>query len=115
MCFASAGFNVRSLVPPEPIPGLYVVYVNQMGHGNSSPLDEPIVFSEAVPEVLELADGLKLDKFHTCGHSCGGVYAMQIAAAHPERVLGGAQRPSKGFADNTQTFSCGSSVTAFYA
>ena len=96
VCFASAGFNISSLIPSAPVPGLYVLYVNQMGHGNSSPLTAPIVFSEAVPEVLELVDGLKIDKFYTCGHSCGGVYAMQIAAAHPDRVLGCAVISSPG-------------------
>lgn len=95
-CFASAGFNVSSLMPPKPIPGLYVVLVNQFGHGNSSPLDRPLVFSEVVPDVIELVDELKIDKFYTCGHSCGGVWAMQIAAAHPDRVIGVAVISSPG-------------------
>ena len=88
LCFASAGFNVSSLIPKEPVPGAFMVYVNQMGHGGSSPLESKVVFSERVPEILELADGLKIEKFHVSGHSCGGVLASQIAAAYPERVLG---------------------------
>lgn len=96
VCFASAGFNVRSLIPPKPVPGLYIVWVNQMGHGNTSPLDRPVVFSEAVPEVIELVDGLQIGNFYTCGHSCGAVYAMQIAAAHPARVIGCAVISSPG-------------------
>lgn len=96
MCFSSAGLSVRSLLPAQPISGLYVVLVNQYGHGNSSTLDRPLVFKEAVPDVMELINGINIGKFYTCGHSCGGVYAMQIAAAHPDRVLGCAVISSPG-------------------
>ena len=55
-----------------------------------------MIFSENVPEVVELVDGLKIGKFYVSGHSCGGVLAMQIAAAQPERVLGLAVISSPG-------------------
>ena len=95
-CFAAGGFNVSSLWTKEPVPGVRMIWVNQFGHGRSSALAAPVVFAERIPEIVELLDALGVDKFYSLGHSCGGVYAMQLAAALPERVLGAAILSSPG-------------------
>ena len=41
---------------------------------------------QAARAVLQLADHLKIDRFHLCGHSMGGAVAAHIAADHAARV-----------------------------
>eukprot|EP00944_MAST-04C_sp_MAST-4C-sp1_P014764 g14764.t1 len=88
VCFPSAGFGKCQFIPREPIPGIYLVAVDDMGHGNSSPLEKCPVFSESVEEVEELLNALEIEKFYVFGHSRGGSHALQISAALPERALG---------------------------
>jgi hypothetical protein len=57
VCFPAAGFGKWEYVPREPLPGIFLVAVDDMGHGNSSPLQEPPSFAESVPQVVELLDG----------------------------------------------------------
>jgi pimeloyl-ACP methyl ester carboxylesterase len=73
---------------PEPVKGVFLIAVDMMGHGDSSRLDAPLDYREVVAEYAELLDDLKVDKFYVGGHSTGGVHAMQVAAALPDRVLG---------------------------
>ena len=88
VCLPSAGLGKCCFIPREPIPGVFLIAIDPMGHGNSSPIEKPTDFEESVIEVRELLDGLKVDKFYVLGWSCGGVHAMQISAALPGRVLG---------------------------
>ena len=55
--------------------------VDDMGHGNSSPLEKCPVFSESVEEVEELLNALEIEKFYVFGHSRGGAHSLQISAA----------------------------------
>ena len=64
---------MSSLWTEAPVPGVRMLWVNQFGHGRSSPLVAPVVFAERVPEIVELLDALGVDKFYSLGHSCGGV------------------------------------------
>ena len=88
VCLPSAGFGKSCFIPRETIPGVFLIAIDTMGHGNSSPIDKPINFEESVLEVQELLDGLNVNKFYLLGWSRGGVHAMQISAALPGRVLG---------------------------
>ena len=88
VCFPSAGLGKAEFITREPIPGVYLVCIDDMGHGSSSQLEHPVVFSESVPEIAELLDELNVGKFYVCGHSRGGCHAMQCAAALLGRVLG---------------------------
>ena len=74
---------------PEPIPGVYLIAPDLLGHGGSSPVsDGHSLWSELVTALMELLDELKVDKFFVTGWSLGGTAAMQVAAANPDRVLG---------------------------
>ena len=88
VCFPAAGFGKWKFVPREPIPGVYLVAIDDIGHGNSSPLEKCPVFSESVAEVQEILAALEIENFYVIGHSRGGCHALQIAAAMPERTLG---------------------------
>ena len=73
---------------PKPLPGLYLISVDRMGHGSSSPLLGKEEWSHSCEEMLELMDDLKVEKFCVMGWSLGGVHALQMAVAFPDRVTG---------------------------
>ena len=64
VCFPSAGFGKWQFIPREPIAGIYLVAVDDIGHGNSSPLKKCPVFSESVEDVEELLNALEIEKFY---------------------------------------------------
>ena len=72
----------------KPIAGVYRIAVDRMGHGSLSTLDGVYSFATGVPEIIELLDALDVDKFYVVGHSMGGSWALCLAAAFPDRVLG---------------------------
>ena len=82
VAFPGAGFGKNCLVPREPIPGVYLIAIDDMGHGNSSQLTGNRDFATSVPDVMEMLDSLlgPDSKFYVCGHSCGGVHAMMISS-----------------------------------
>lgn len=88
VCFPPAAWGKYSYVMKEPLKGVFLIAVDDMGNGNSTPIDKPPVFSESVADIAELLDGLGVSKFYICGHSRGGVTAMQCAAGLGDRVLG---------------------------
>ena len=88
LCLPGTGRGNLEMIPQKPLPGLFIIAVDSMGHGESSPLEKNLGLSVAVEEMLELLDHLKVKQFYLCGHSRGGVIAANIAAAAPERVLG---------------------------
>eukprot|EP00418_Pyrodinium_bahamense_P005858 CAMPEP_0179022010 /NCGR_PEP_ID=MMETSP0796-20121207/6186_1 /TAXON_ID=73915 /ORGANISM="Pyrodinium bahamense, Strain pbaha01" /LENGTH=338 /DNA_ID=CAMNT_0020717861 /DNA_START=35 /DNA_END=1048 /DNA_ORIENTATION=+ len=75
-------------IMPESLPQVKLIAIDRFGHGGSS--DEPpnYYFDEAIPEIIEFMDALKIDKFYVTGHSMGGGWALQVAAALGDRVLG---------------------------
>ena len=82
------GESKWSYVFPEPLSGIFLIAVDRMGHGKSTPHKEQPDFTQIVPEYMELLDELKVDKVYVFGHSMGGLASCQIAAAKPDRVLG---------------------------
>ena len=83
VCFPSAGFGKWGFVPREPIPGIYLVAVDDIGHGNSSPLEKCPVFSESVGEVEELLNALEIEKFYVVGHSRGAAMRCRFQQLCP--------------------------------
>ena len=65
---------------------LRVVRYDHRGHGGSPVPDGPYSVAELGRDVLELADGLGLDRFSFCGLSLGGLVGMWLASEAPERV-----------------------------
>jgi pimeloyl-ACP methyl ester carboxylesterase len=56
------------------------------GHGESEPLREPCSRSDLAAELVGLLDALAIEKAVLCGHSAGGVIAMQTVVDRPDRV-----------------------------
>ena len=90
VCLSCMSQSKELWIFDKPLAGVTLVAIDRMNHGNSSPNDKGRgeLFSESVPEILELLDGLKVDKFFLCGWSMGATHAMMVAAAAPGRALG---------------------------
>lgn len=64
-----------------------VVALDQRGHGLSEKPDDGYDFATIVADDLAAADALGLgQRFAVAGHSWGGNVALELGAAHPERV-----------------------------
>jgi pimeloyl-ACP methyl ester carboxylesterase len=68
--------------------GLRVIAIAPPGAGESPPLDEPDAYlpSRLAEIVLDVADGLGLDRFVFMGHSWGASIGVHLGARHPDRV-----------------------------
>jgi pimeloyl-ACP methyl ester carboxylesterase len=68
--------------------GFRVVAIAAPGAGETPPLEEPDAYlpSRLAQLVLDVADGLGIDRFVFMGHSWGGTIGVHLAAMHPERV-----------------------------
>jgi 3-oxoadipate enol-lactonase len=64
-----------------------VLRVDYPGHGGSPGRDLPTDIDDIAALVLALLDGLGIDQTHVAGISIGGMVALRVAAAAPERVL----------------------------
>ena len=56
------------------------------GHGQSSVPPAPYSVPELAADVLSLADFLRIERFHFCGLSVGGMIGMSIALQSPARL-----------------------------
>jgi proline iminopeptidase len=67
---------------------LAILYVEPIGTGGSTHLDDPsgYTYSRYARQVEGLADHLGLDKITLLGHSSGGFVAQRFALEHPDRL-----------------------------
>jgi aminoacrylate hydrolase len=72
---------------PALAPHFKLVLHDHRGTGKSS--RDLIAYSVAqmARDVLDLADGLGIEKFHYMGHSTGAVIGAELALHHPDRLL----------------------------
>ena len=56
------------------------------GHGDSDPAPADFGLEEMVADVLAVADGAGVEQFVPCAASHSGFVAIELRAAHPERV-----------------------------
>ncbi|HXY23722.1 MAG TPA: 3-oxoadipate enol-lactonase [Candidatus Acidoferrum sp.] len=56
------------------------------GHGKSSVTQGPYSIEQLAKDVLALADALKIDRFHFCGLSMGGMIGMWLGANASHRL-----------------------------
>jgi 3-oxoadipate enol-lactonase len=63
-----------------------VLRCDTRGHGKSSVTPGPYSIEQLAKDVLALADSLKLDRFHFCGLSMGGMIGMWLAFHAPQRL-----------------------------
>ncbi len=71
---------------PELARTLCIVRSDTRGHGKSSVTPGPYSIEQLAQDVLALADSLRLDQFHFCGLSMGGMIGMWLAANAPQRL-----------------------------
>ncbi len=63
-----------------------VIAYDLRGHGYAAPAPKPLTVKRWAEDLLEIADRLKLEKFHLAGLSLGGIVALEFALEHPERL-----------------------------
>ncbi|WP_194916643.1 alpha/beta fold hydrolase [Catenulispora rubra] len=67
------------------------IAMDTLGYGASSPPDVgdgPDTVEAYADGVIRLLDALGIDRAALVGHHTGGIIAVEVAAAHPERVTG---------------------------
>ena len=63
-----------------------VVLIDPPGHGQSQTLTKTFTFEECARTIVDLLDGLGIDRAHFVGNSWGGMIGGTFAASHPDRV-----------------------------
>jgi pimeloyl-ACP methyl ester carboxylesterase len=67
---------------------LCVVRADMRGHGETQiPGPDQLSLERLTRDVIELADHLRLDKFHIAGSSAGAIVAMRTTLDYPDRIL----------------------------
>ena len=82
------GLDWGYLRMPEVERQLTVVYVEPVGTGGSSMLDDPMGYSYELyaRQVLGMADHLGIERVALLGHSSGGFVTQRFAIEYPDRV-----------------------------
>jgi 3-oxoadipate enol-lactonase len=65
-----------------------VVLIDPPGHGGSAKLTATFTFEQCAQCVVDILDGLGIDRAHFVGNSWGGMIGGTFAATHPDRILG---------------------------
>ena len=84
----SLGTNFSMWNPqiPDFLKSFRVLRSDTRGHGKSSVTTGPYSIEQLAKDVLALADALRVDKFHFCGLSMGGMIGMWLALNAPQRL-----------------------------
>ena len=80
-------FEPASQAPAATAAGYRFIGIDRPGYGRSTPWPGRSI-ADWVPDGLAVADALGIDRFMAIGVSTGGAYALALAAAAPERVMG---------------------------
>lgn len=63
-----------------------LVLIDPPGHGGSEPLRSTFTFADCARCVVDLLNGLGIDKAHFVGNSWGGMIGATFAARYPDRL-----------------------------
>jgi 3-oxoadipate enol-lactonase len=63
-----------------------VMLVDPPGHGGSQPLTDMFSFGDCVRCIVDILDGLGVDRVHFVGNSWGGMIGATFAATYPDRI-----------------------------
>jgi 3-oxoadipate enol-lactonase len=63
-----------------------VILVDPPGHGGSEKLTAPFTFDSCARVIVDILDGLGLERTHFVGNSWGGMIGGTFAATYPDRV-----------------------------
>src|SRR4051794_4319961 len=66
--------------------GVRLIAADRPGIGRSDPVSGKRTYAGWAHDVARLADALGIERFSVVGYSCGGPYALAVAAELPERV-----------------------------
>ncbi|MGY4654306.1 alpha/beta fold hydrolase [Mycobacterium sp. URHB0021] len=64
----------------------HVILVDPPGHGGSEKLTAPFSFADCVQCVVDILDGLGVQRTHFVGNSWGGMIGGTFAATRPDRI-----------------------------
>lgn len=73
-------------VAAELIDGHQVVLIDPPGQGGSQPLTDLFSFGDCAHCVVDILDGLGLERAHFVGNSWGGMIGGTFAATYPDRI-----------------------------
>lgn len=65
-----------------------VILIDLPGQGASDPAPPDFGFADCAAAIAGVLDDMGIDRAVVCGHSFGGLVAVEVAAAFPERVAG---------------------------
>jgi pimeloyl-ACP methyl ester carboxylesterase len=71
---------------PRLAAGRQVIGAELQGHGRTADIDRPVTPANLAADVVALLDELGLERADLFGFSLGGLVALELATAHPERV-----------------------------
>jgi 3-oxoadipate enol-lactonase len=63
-----------------------VILVDPPGHGGSQPLTGMFSFGDCARCIVDILDGLDVDRTHFVGNSWGGMIGATFAATYPDRI-----------------------------
>jgi 3-oxoadipate enol-lactonase len=63
-----------------------VILVDPPGHGGSEKLSSPFNFEDFAQAMVDVLDGLGIERAHFVGNSWGGMIGGTFAALHPDRI-----------------------------
>jgi 3-oxoadipate enol-lactonase len=63
-----------------------VILVDPPGHGGSQKLTAPCTFTDCAKVIVDILDGLDLERTHFVGNSWGGMIGGTFAATYPDRI-----------------------------
>ena len=88
-CHGGPGSRLEGIAlgPVAEEAGLRIVGIDRPGYGASTPQPGRTI-AGWVADALAVVDHLGIDRFAVVGVSTGGAYALAVAAAAPDRVLG---------------------------
>jgi pimeloyl-ACP methyl ester carboxylesterase len=66
--------------------GVRLIAADRPGIGRSDPVPGKRTYAGCAQDIAHLAAGLGIERFSVVGYSCGGPYALAVAAELPERV-----------------------------
>ena len=72
-------------IPEAIYRGFRIIRYDQRGHGRSEAPDGPYSFERLGRDVLDLLDGLDIEKASFCGLSMGGMTGVWLGREHPRR------------------------------